>query len=112
MKDGKLTVKLRNNQFLSDADYEHLFERIVLHLRHKNPSISLINAFNLTASHVIPHVLITCFAAWKNVDLETAKQIFYQQSACVLGLDPSMSIPVTDQMEELCRLACDEHQTI
>lgn len=111
MKD-KMTIKLKNNQFLKEPDFEMVFEQIVDLIRKKSPSISLITAFNLTASHFIPHVLISCYSTFKKMDYKSVKETYNHQNSCVLGLDPSMNIPVTDHLEELCRLACDESDAI
>lgn len=108
----KMTIKLKNNQFLKESDYANVFERLVNLVRHKNSSLTLISAFNITASHIIPHVLINCYSICKNVEYQVAKDIYHYQSTRVLGLDPSMNIPVTDHLEELCRLACDESDAI
>ncbi|CAL2029067.1 unnamed protein product [Caenorhabditis brenneri] len=110
MKD-ELTIKLKNNKFLKEADYESVFDKVFNIVRTKNSSLSLITAFNIT-SHIMPHVLITCYSICKNLDYEAAKNIYHQQNTRVLGLDPSMNIPVTDHLEELCRLACDESAAI
>lgn len=111
MKD-KMTIKLKNNQFLKESDYDIVFERIFNFIRMQNPSLSFISTFNITSSHIIPHILITCYSACRNLDYQTSKEIFYQLNTRVLGLDSSMSIPVTDHLEELCRLACDESDAI
>ncbi|CAO4361968.1 unnamed protein product [Caenorhabditis nigoni] len=110
--DNELKINVRNNQFLEESDYKDVFERIVGVIRSRNSSLSLISAFNITASHIIPHVLINCYSSCKNVDHQTAKAIYYRKKAPVYGLDPSINIPVTDHLEELCRLACDEGDAI
>ncbi|CAP31475.2 Protein CBG12502 [Caenorhabditis briggsae] len=109
---NELIINVRNNQFLEESDYKNVFERIVELIRSRNSSLSLISAFNITASHIIPHVLINCYSSCKNVGHQTAKAIYYRKKAPVYGLDPSINIPVTDHLEELCRLACDEGDAI
>ncbi|EFP12314.1 hypothetical protein CRE_29709 [Caenorhabditis remanei] len=110
--NDKMMIILKNNQFLKESDYETVFERVVNIVRSKNQSLSLISAFNLTASHIIPHVLISCFSKIKNMDYQAAKDIFHYQKRHALGLDPTMNIPITDHLEELCRLASDEIDAI
>lgn len=109
--NDKMMIRLKNNQFLKKSDYESVFERVVNIVRSKNQSLSLISAFNLTATHIIPHVLISCFSKFKNMDYQAAKDI-YHQGRPGLGLDPTIHIPITDHLEELCRLACDESDAI
>ncbi|CAI2319562.1 unnamed protein product [Caenorhabditis sp. 36 PRJEB53466] len=106
----KMTVKLRNNQFLTESDYESLFERVVCHIRAQHRSLSLIAAVNVAATCILPHILISTYATWKKVDETSAKDAFYRENTRITGLDPSMSIPVTGNLEQLCLLACEEQE--
>lgn len=72
---------------ISESDYDIVFERIFNFIRMQNPSLSFISTFNITSSHIIPHILITCYSACRNLDYQTSKEIFYQLNTRVLGYD-------------------------